>query len=210
MYLENAALLLREERFVTYFIRLIYLGVDLVLLNREVFYLLIACTNCDFKFILKNLHTILYRSKHINIYNIWASPGGSDGKDSACNAGNPGSIPGLGRSLEKEMATHSSILAWKIPWQRSLACYSPWGSQRVVHDWVTNKHIKTDVLTFQFFSCSVASSFCLKYSSILNFFFLLATSCGIQNFADEGSNLRPLQRKQGVLTTAPQGKHHTL
>ena len=25
-------------------------------------------------------------------------------------------IPGLGRSLEKEMATHSSILAWEIPW----------------------------------------------------------------------------------------------
>ena len=27
-----------------------------------------------------------------------------------------GSIPGSGRSLEKEMATHSSILAWRIPW----------------------------------------------------------------------------------------------
>ena len=27
----------------------------------------------------------------------------------------PGLIPGSGRSLEKEMATHSSILAWKIP-----------------------------------------------------------------------------------------------
>ena len=29
--------------------------------------------------------------------------------------------------LEKEMATHSSILAWKIPGQRRLAGYSPWG-----------------------------------------------------------------------------------
>ena len=29
--------------------------------------------------------------------------------------------------LEKEMATHSSILAWKIPWTGSLAGYSPWG-----------------------------------------------------------------------------------
>ena len=27
-----------------------------------------------------------------------------------------GSIPGLGKSLEEEMATHSSILAWEIPW----------------------------------------------------------------------------------------------
>ena len=37
-------------------------------------------------------------------------------KESACNAGDQGSIPGSGRSLEKEMATHSSILAWRIPW----------------------------------------------------------------------------------------------
>ena len=37
--------------------------------------------------------------------------------------------------LEKEMATHSSILAWKIHGQRSLEGYSPWG--RSV-DWVTN------------------------------------------------------------------------
>ena len=37
-------------------------------------------------------------------------------KASAYNAGDPGSIPGWVRSLEKEMATHSSTLAWKIPW----------------------------------------------------------------------------------------------
>ena len=36
--------------------------------------------------------------------------------------------------LEKGMATHSSILAWRIPW-RSLADYSPWSrTQRVKHD----------------------------------------------------------------------------
>ena len=35
---------------------------------------------------------------------------------SACNAEDLSSIPGSGRSLEKEMATHSSILAWRIPW----------------------------------------------------------------------------------------------
>ena len=38
-------------------------------------------------------------------------PGGSAGKESACNAGDPSSIPGLGTSLEEEMATHSSVLA---------------------------------------------------------------------------------------------------
>ena len=36
---------------------------------------------------------------------------GSDGKESACNAGDPGSILGWEHPLEKEMATHSSILA---------------------------------------------------------------------------------------------------
>ena len=43
-------------------------------------------------------------------------PSGSVGKESACKAGDPGSIPGSGRSLEKGMATHSSVLAWRIPW----------------------------------------------------------------------------------------------
>ena len=36
-------------------------------------------------------------------------PRGSDGKASACNEGDPGSIPGLEDPLEKEMATHSSL-----------------------------------------------------------------------------------------------------
>ena len=47
-------------------------------------------------------------------------PSGSVGKESACNAGDLGVIPGSGRSLEKEMATHSSISAWKIPWTEEL------------------------------------------------------------------------------------------
>ena len=43
-------------------------------------------------------------------------PGSSAGKESACNVGDLGSIPGLGRSPGEENATHSSILAWRIPW----------------------------------------------------------------------------------------------
>ena len=42
-------------------------------------------------------------------------PGSSAGKESACNAGDLGSIPGLEDLLEKGTATHSSILAWRIP-----------------------------------------------------------------------------------------------
>ena len=57
-------------------------------------------------------------------------PGGSESKEPACNAGDPGSIPGLGRSLEKGMETHSSVLAWKVPRQRSLVGYSLWLSQK--------------------------------------------------------------------------------
>ena len=38
--------------------------------------------------------------------------------------------------LEKEMATHSSILAWKIPWMEEPG--KSMGSQRVGHDWATN------------------------------------------------------------------------
>ena len=45
-------------------------------------------------------------------------PGGSDGKESACDAGDLGSIPGLGRSPGGGMAIHSSILAWRIPTDR--------------------------------------------------------------------------------------------
>ena len=40
--------------------------------------------------------------------------------------------------LEKEMAIHSSILAWEIPWTESLAGYSPCGG-RVGHDLATNQ-----------------------------------------------------------------------
>ena len=46
---------------------------------------------------------------------FYGFPGGSEDKAFACNAGDPGLIPGLGRPLEKEMATHSSIPAWRIP-----------------------------------------------------------------------------------------------
>ena len=45
-------------------------------------------------------------------------PGGSDGQESACNVGDLGSIPGEEDPLEEGMATHSSILAWRIPMDR--------------------------------------------------------------------------------------------
>ena len=98
-------------------------------------------------------------------------PGGLDGKESACNAGNLGLIPRSGRSpgegngsqlhysclenpmdrgawrsivhgvaknwtqlLEKEMATHSSVLAWRIPGMGEPGGLPSMGSHRVGHD----------------------------------------------------------------------------
>ena len=55
---------------------------------------------------------------------------------SAGNAGDSGLIPGLGwsSSLEKEMTTPSSILAWKIPWTEETGRLQSLGSQRVGHN----------------------------------------------------------------------------
>ena len=49
-------------------------------------------------------------------------------------------VRSLGREdpLEKEMATHSSILAWKIPWAEETGMLQSVGSQRVGHDWATS------------------------------------------------------------------------
>ena len=60
--------------------------------------------------------------------------GGSDGKVSACNAEDLGSVPGWEDPLEKEMATHPSILAWKIPWMEKPGRLQSMGSRRVRHD----------------------------------------------------------------------------
>ena len=53
---------------------------------------------------------------------------------SAGDAGDVGSIPGMGRSPEKTMATHSSILAWEIPWTEEPGGLQSMGLQRVGHD----------------------------------------------------------------------------
>ena len=45
--------------------------------------------------------------------------------------------------LEKEMAIHSSTIAWKIPWTEEPGRLQPMGSQRVGHDWATSRSGKT-------------------------------------------------------------------
>ena len=61
-------------------------------------------------------------------------PSCSDSKEPACNVGDPGSILGQEDPLEKGMATHSSILAWRIPWTEEPGGLQSMESQRVGHD----------------------------------------------------------------------------
>ena len=64
-------------------------------------------------------------------------PSGSVVKNLPANAGDAretGSILDFEDSLEKEMATHSSILAWKVPWTEEPGGLQSMGSQRVGHD----------------------------------------------------------------------------
>ena len=64
-------------------------------------------------------------------------PDGSVAKNLPTSAGDdrdPGSIPGWEGPLEEGMATHSSILAWRIPWKEEPGGLQSTGSQRVGHD----------------------------------------------------------------------------
>ena len=75
-------------------------------------------------------------------------------KNLPANAGDASLTPGLRRSPEKEIATHSIVLPGKCYGQRSLACYSPWGHKRVGHNLATtqpqqlrNKRMELERLT---------------------------------------------------------------
>ena len=83
------------------------------------------------------------------------------------NAGNTidmGSIPGSGRSLEEERATHSSILAWRIPRTEEPDGYSPWG----------HKELDTTECTFTLWMLVAVFGIILLFSLIKsNYLFVL-------------------------------------
>ena len=66
--------------------------------------------------------------------------GGSDGKESASNAGDLVLIPGQEDPLEKGIATHSSILAQRILWTEETVGLQFMGLQKVWQDRATNTH----------------------------------------------------------------------
>ena len=70
-----------------------------------------------------------------SLINLWikVNPGlscSSDGKESACNAGDPGFIPGAGRSPGEGNGNPSSTLAWRIPWTEEPGGLQSMGSQQ--------------------------------------------------------------------------------
>ena len=72
-----------------------------------------------------------------NKFHYFGLPQLLSGKESTCNTedtGDGGSIVGQGYLLEKSMATHSSILARKIPWTEKPGRLKSMGSQRIRHD----------------------------------------------------------------------------
>ena len=73
-------------------------------------------------------------------------PSGSDVNESACSEGEPGREDPLG----KEMATHSSILVWRIPWTEEPSGLQSMGLQRAWHDLVKN------TFTFFFFHLQIS------------------------------------------------------
>ena len=66
------------------------------------------------------------------------------------------------QALEKEMATHSSTLAWKIPWTEKPGRLQSMGSQRVGHDWVTS-------LSFTFHGPNIPGSDAILFFTALDF-----------------------------------------
>ena len=66
-------------------------------------------------------------------------------KNSPANTGHVGSILGWEDPWEEGMATHSSILAWRIPRTEKPGGYSPWGHREA--DMTAHTHARTDLFT---------------------------------------------------------------
>ena len=93
---------------------------------------------------MKNLHRSKQTGKFSHLTSVvWFAvdpclyagfPGGSDGKESTWNAGDPVPNPGQEDPLEQGMATYSSILAWRLPRTEEPGGLQSMGLQRVRHN----------------------------------------------------------------------------
>ena len=85
-------------------------------------------------------------------------PGGSVVKKLCAKAGDVSSIPGLGRSPEKGMATHSSILAWRTPWTEEPGGLCFMGHTRVGHDSATKQQQPSHIWSYPLFLSKIPIS----------------------------------------------------
>ena len=109
-----------------------------------------------------DLHTsIIFTHHHYNISSLMAQM-----------VQNPSAIWSLGREdpLEKEMATHSSILAWKIPWTEEPGGLQSLGLQRVGHDRVTSAFIFTFIILLQYSQVACILTFTSKFYTFICFY----------------------------------------
>ena len=89
------------------------------------------------------MRTFYHEYIHTLLFSLFAY-GSSDSKAFiCCNAGDSSSISGWENPLVKVMATHSSILAWRIPWTEEVSGYSPWGCKELD----MTKHINSFTFT---------------------------------------------------------------
>ena len=75
--------------------------------------------------------TVHLTLKFCRTYHFEDFPGGSDGKESACNAGDPGLILRSGKSPGEGNGYHSSVLAWEIQWTEEPSAWGPWGRKEL-------------------------------------------------------------------------------
>ena len=87
----------------------------------------------------KEDHISMIYMIYIYIYISFTSD--SDSKESACNAGDVGLIPGLRRSPREGNDTHSSILAWRIPWTEEPGGLQSMALQRIT---LAQRHSRED------------------------------------------------------------------
>ena len=78
---------------------------------------------------------------------VWGFPGGSDGEESACNAGDPGSIPGSGRSPGEGNGCPLQYSCLENPMDRS---YSPWHCKEL-----DMSELDTSLLTLIVYPCDM-------------------------------------------------------
>ena len=107
--------------------------------NQPLIYLLILCNHVNII--------------GINIPNIYCLsqgfPGCSDSKESACNAGDQIWFLGQEDPLEKRMATHSSIFAWRIPWTEEpgrTQSIGSWGRESYMTEWLTHAKVRKNMI----------------------------------------------------------------